>query len=493
MKKFITIFILFLFLDSAAQLIQGSVATDFSVSDLNGNQLNLYSQLDSGRTVVLHCFTAWDSYAWEYYQQQTLDAFAALYGPQGSGDVAVWRVECETQNTLAQLQGPAYLAGTNATNTQGDWLSESSLPIIDDSTLAAQFNLEYVPLLVVICPDRVVRFADQIALGNLTNLVFQSSCPPVMNGFDPALISAATSRSCGSNLVDVTLVIKNLGTDTLQTLLVSIGGAVADQSVEWSGSLPSYSSDTLVVSGAEILTDANIRCQIETVNLNAANDTVRVRADVGLSTQLVRLELALDAYPDDVSWEIRNETDSVLYNGGGYEVDYQYISNVFQLPTVGCYNFYLYDTNGDGLHGSQYGGFDGFCKLYSMTDSSTIEEELFFYDGSYNFSPIDNNPSFLQYTFEAGSSLQVNEQLSAQWMIYPNPADGELNINVPGAHESIKIRVVDTTGKLHLDELMPAGQYLHTIDLQQLSNGYYILVTESKGQRTQQSFIVTHN
>ncbi|MFN5295923.1 MAG: T9SS type A sorting domain-containing protein, partial [Flavobacteriales bacterium] len=294
-------------------------------------------------------------------------------------------------------------------------------------------------------------------------------------------------------LVDVTLVIKNLGTDTLQSLLISIGGAVADQSVEWSGSLPSYSSDTLVVSGAEILTDANIRCQIETVNLNAANDTVRVRADVGLSTQLVRLELALDAYPDDVSWEIRNETDSVLYNGGGYEVDYQYISNVFQLPTVGCYNFYLHDTNGDGLHGSQYGGFDGFCKLYSMTDSSTIEEELFFYDGSYDFSPIDNNPSFLQYTFEAGSSLQVNEQLSAQWLIYPNPANGELNINVPGAHESIKIRVVDTTGKLHLEELMPAGQYLHTIDLQQLSNGYYILVTESKGQRTQQSFIVTHN
>ena len=67
---------------------EGSLATDFSVQDISGSTRNLYEKLDSGKTVILYCFAAWDSYAWEYHQQQTLDNFNALYGPAGSGAVA---------------------------------------------------------------------------------------------------------------------------------------------------------------------------------------------------------------------------------------------------------------------------------------------------------------------------------------------------------------------------------------------------------------------
>ena len=492
MKKLFLLLHLSCVLNAFAQISPGSLAFDFTVQDIAGNTHNLYDQLDSGKTVVIHCFTAWDSYAWEYYQQQTLESFDALYGAQGNGSVAVWRMECETQNTLLQLQGPASLTGNNANDTQGDWLSESVLPVIDDSTLAADFSLEYVPVIIVICPDRVVRFADQMSVGNLSNLVFQNSCPSITQGFDPALQSAVTSRECGSTLIDVRAVLKNLGSDTLFNVSIGVGGATPSQTFQWQGQLLSYGADTINFEGLELLADGPIELSIIEGNVNVENDSLRVRTDVGLSTQLVRLELALDAYPQEVSWEIRNESDSVIYNGGGYEVDYQYINNVFQLPASGCYNFFLNDTRGDGLYGSQYGGFDGFCKLYSMIDSTTIEEEMFYYDGSFNFSAIDNTPAFLQYSFESGSPLATAESYEDGWKVFPNPADQLMVIQAPAADSDYEATLYDMTGRMVNQWHGMKGEVRAQLDVSSLPSGMYMLGIVEEHNRSCITVVIQH-
>lgn len=492
MKKLLLLSLICCALESMAQLTPGALAPDFTAQDIAGNSRNLYAELDAGKTVVLHCFAAWDSYAWEYYQEQALEFFDALYGSQGNGSVALWRVECEMQNSTAQLQGPASLTGNNATDTQGDWLTGSILPLIDDSTLAAQFDLTYLPVLVVICPDRLVRFADQLSVGNLANLVFQTACPPVVQGFEPALTSATTTRSCGSNVMDIQLVLKNLGTDTLFNVSIGIGGATAAQTIQWEGQLASYQSDTLEITSLEVLADADIDLSISSPNVDASNDSVSVRTSVGFSTQLVKLELALDAYPDEVSWEIRNENDSVLYSGGAYEVDYQYITGVFQLPAAGCYNLFLNDARGDGLHGSQYGGFDGFCKLYSMTDSTTVEEELFYYDGSYNLSSIENAPSFLQYTFEAGSPLEVSEIDAAEWLAYPIPATETLHVRAPSNAMDYTCSLYDMTSRSVAFVQMKPGERFAEINVEQLPAGVYALLIQLKHEHIQIPVIIQH-
>lgn len=491
MKKYLILLLLSCSLRSFTQITPGSLAADFTVQDISGNSHSLYSQLDSGKTVVIHCFAAWDSYAWEYYEQQELEAFNSLYGTAGNATVAVWRMECETQNTFSQLQGPASLTGNNATDTQGDWLSLSSLPLIDDSTLAVQFDLTYLPVLIIICPDRVVRFADQLSVGNLANLVFQNSCPPVLQGFDPALISATTSRSCGSNTINVQVVLKNLGTDTLFNADIALSGATPSQTISWEGQLTSYQSDTISLSELEIVLDGFLQLAINDANINTSNDSLSVRSNVGLSTQLIKLELALDAYPDEVTWEIRDDSDSILYNGGGYQVDYQYVSNVFQLPASGCYNFFLRDNRGDGLHGSQYGGFDGFCKLYSMTDSTTVEEEMFHYDGSYNFSTIDNSPAFLQYTFEAGSAIGVNE-LESNWIAYPVPASHTLNVHTTESLMDADFVLCDLTGRPVASQQNFNGQGKIEFDVSSLPSGFYILSMESSHRSENFTIIVQH-
>ncbi len=475
-----------------AQLQPGSLASDFQATDLNGNSFHLFEHLDSGRIVILHCMAAWDSYSWEYYQQQTLESFDAIYGPQGLGSVIIRRVECETQNSYAQLSGPMSLSGNPSTDTWGDWVTGATVPIIDDSTLAAQLALPYLPSIVIICPDRIVRFADQVSLGNLANLVFQSSCTPISTGIDAALVSASSTRICGSNSMEIELVLKNLGTDTLFNTSIELSGATAGQIIPWQGALSSYQSDTITIAGIELLTDAFVTCSVAEADSNTANDTVRVRADVGFSTLLIKLELALDAYPDEITWEIRDDADSVIYSGGGYEVDYQYISNVFQLPAAGCYNFYLNDNRGDGLHGSQYGGFDGFCKLYSMIDSTAMEEEMFFYDGSYNFSVIDNNPSFLQFSFEAGSPLEVLESPRAHWNAFPNPVGNTLFLNAPSDVSSYRYFLLDSFGRKVADGMVRAGERFEFMDVSFLAPGLYSLCIETDKQLTRLPIIIGH-
>jgi len=301
---------------------------------------------------------------------------------------------------------------------------------------------------VVVCPDRIVRFTDALSYDELEEAVLSNSCQTISEGYDPAIFSPVVYRSCGNDTIDLQVVIKNLGTSMLTQASIALTGGANFGPYTWSGELDTYGSDTLRIEGIGLLNDDPIRIALTDDNVNNTNDSLQTQAALGYAQELVKLELALDNYPDEVSWEIRDDQDSVLYNGGGYEIPYEFISGVFALPAAGCYSFFLYDSNGDGLHGSQYGGFDGFCKFFSMYDSLSTHAELLYYDGSYNLSETPNTPAFLQFGFESGSSLGIPIKGTAWVNCYPNPADDVLHIARPGAQTFAELSITDVSGRL---------------------------------------------
>ena len=59
MKQHMTLYFLLCAGLASAQLPDGSVAPDFTATDLNGEEHNLYSYLDSGYQVILDFSATW--------------------------------------------------------------------------------------------------------------------------------------------------------------------------------------------------------------------------------------------------------------------------------------------------------------------------------------------------------------------------------------------------------------------------------------------------
>ncbi|HYG51816.1 MAG TPA: redoxin family protein [Flavobacteriales bacterium] len=139
---------------SSAQLADGSTAPDFTLTDINGNTINLYSYLDAGKTVYLDMFAAHCPTCWSYHNTHALRDLYNNHGPSGSvsQDIMVIAVEHDAGNGMNELTG---VSGATA----GDWVTGTPYPIInpegtDRGNFITAYDVVYYPMVYAICPDR---------------------------------------------------------------------------------------------------------------------------------------------------------------------------------------------------------------------------------------------------------------------------------------------------------------------------------------------------
>ena len=104
-------------LSLTAQLPNGSVAPDFTATDIDGNEWSLYDLLDEGNTVILNFGATWSGPDWNYSQTGILQELYSTFGPEGTGDLYVFFLESEDFTTEADLNG-------TGPSTAGDWVSK---------------------------------------------------------------------------------------------------------------------------------------------------------------------------------------------------------------------------------------------------------------------------------------------------------------------------------------------------------------------------------
>ncbi len=147
MKYLITSLLCVLTLSLTAQLPNGSVAPDFTATDIDGNEWNLYDLLDEGNTVILNFGATWTEPVWNYTQTGILQDLYSTFGPEGTGDLYVFFLESDDTTTAADLNG-------TGSATQGDWVSLINYPIIDNaSNIFDSYSNTYYPTIYTVCPD----------------------------------------------------------------------------------------------------------------------------------------------------------------------------------------------------------------------------------------------------------------------------------------------------------------------------------------------------
>ncbi len=478
MKKtlLIAIVALFSFNNAQAQLPDGSVAPDWTLTDLNGTSHNLYTYLDNGYTVFIDFSATWCGPCWGYHISGALENLYVDHGPAGmpnvspttTDDVMVFFIEGD-ESTLAALQGGA--------GSQGDWITGTPYPILptyagtNSTQVTSDYEIGYWPTVYKICPDRIVTECGQSS--NPYPLV--SACPPPASNNNDArtFAYAGETLTCEGNIVPE-IMIQNYGIVNLTslTIQVSVNGNVVS-TTPWTGNLATYATDNITLPALTGLA-SNDAVTINTtlpngvVDANPANNPT-VSFNVTLATQNtdtdVTVQIVTDAYGSETTWEIKDANGVTVLSGGPYN-NLTASGTTTQTPVAGtlaintCHTFTIYDSYGDGINAGYGAG------SFTITDGNGT---ILASGGVFTDEDGD--------AFKTGGGVLAINELASNLAIYPNPVKEVLTIE--GNYTSVD--VFDMFGKLVL-----SSEYSKNINVSTLANGIYMLnIITEKGIQTQ--------
>ncbi|MCF8368239.1 MAG: T9SS type A sorting domain-containing protein [Bacteroidales bacterium] len=260
---------------------------------------------------------------------------------------------------------------------------------------------------------------------------------PTSNTNDASVKSVqAPSTVCKNNFVPV-VEVANFGLENLTSLDITyfVNNEPA-YNYNWTGDLSFLESEMVELPGVIFTALASNTFTVEANNPNGqpdqypANNTVVSNMIVAESvTSPVSLALKLDDNPEEVSWEVVDSQNNVLYSGGSYTQQGQYLIESFELNNSDCYSFNIYDEGGDGLTGL------GFYKLV-FGSSNTV-----FADGTtFGFSDM--------VQFNIGLTDIDKNYFNESFTVYPNPVDAAAVVYFTlNESETVQLNIFNTVGE----------------------------------------------
>ena len=440
----------------AAQLPNGSIAPDFTGTDLNGNTHNLYDYLDQGYTVIVDVSATWCGPCWSYHNTHALRDVYEQHGPGTADDrVIVLFVEGDQSTTVPELNGIG-------SETQGNWVQGTPYPIINDHTIGDLLEITYFPTIYRICPSRIItEVGQQTASAMWTGI--QNNCPVASLAFDPSLLNTGGAPNvCAGETVTLAVDLMNLGLQPLTsaTIEARIGGEVIG-SVEWTGSLNTYGvANVEVTEFTPAAGTNNITYHIMNADDDASNNTVSSTIIAGaMQTNLVTLELRTDNYGSETTWKLFGSNNQVIAQdpAGNYGNNITYTYD-WTLNEEECYRFEIYDQYGDGICCDYGNGF------YKLKENGQVVMQ------GGEFAEEDTR------AFRTGMAVSIAENaLSQSLNVYPNPSTGNITVSLNNeSGNNAIVNVYDAIGSLVFSgNIAGKGAQQATLDLSGLSNGIY--------------------
>lgn len=427
-RKFTLLFLLLMVVGIGkmqAQLEPGSIAPNFTGTDLNGNTWTLYDLLDQGKSVVIEVSATWCAPCWAYHNTHTLANLYDTYGPAGTDEMMVFFIEGDGTTNTNCLYGSS---GCNS-STQGNWTNGTPFPIIDNAAIANAYEISYFPTIYHICPNRIVNEIGQVTnIGTIYG--FNGSCQVASGNQNAGILKyrGFEGQFCQEATFGPSAQFQNMGQDTMTSATFALlldGVEVATK--DWTGSMKTYDVETIEFDDVTIDATTTIEIRVASVNGGddevADNDAVQAVATLAadVANTIVTLSFTTDNYAAESYWELLDGNDNVVYSGGNAGIFTNVIgpdsyanattyTHQLALPADGCYRFVVYDAYGDGICCGTAGN-----GSFSITDAAG---ELLFAGGEFetiddrpfevkDASPIVNNARIALYDGQRGEFCQV--------------------------------------------------------------------------------------
>jgi lysyl endopeptidase len=292
----------------------------------------------------------------------------------------------------------------------------------------------------------------------------------VVNAVDPYLtnyVNGLENTICG-NLVDAKIVLSNGGTTTLTTATLNYYVNGVENVYEWTGNLGFHEVDTITLNDLNLVDGVNtFYAQVRNPN-GSQNDNNLLNNDINKSFYVItngdffELNLNLDCYADETSWKIVDVAGNELFEGGNYEkLDTAYTVITNFCLNEGCYDFYIYDSYGDGLTSTDC---DTGSYFIRNINQDQIVQQLLPENADFLYSDVQN------FCFETNS---IKELTLTSSKIIPNPSSGKFTVN--SLTDMEEIRLIDISGKeVAVYKNLACKQF--SIDSKPSSGIYYVQV-----------------
>lgn len=499
MKKiifFLLLSLLFVIQDIKAQLPNGSIAPDFTITDINNQSHQLYDILDSGYSVVIQFFTAYDGPSWNYHNDDgNLKRLWKEHGPDGESGVDanttddVFVIMVESSSAATSLDD---LYGTGNAS-YGDWTAGTNFPIAKNSTLAPLFDVYSLPLIYTICPNRILYNSGTVNSDNHYDVVGQ--CKSAETGKNLSVFDYTGEKTtCGNdtNELKATARFQNMGTEEINTFTAEIfNGTNSIATTQYNGSLSKYEFIELDFGIIEV--PANVQLDIKIITndvLSSDNILSQSIVKVNEATGKMTLKVTTDNFGNQVTWKIITiGSDSTLVSGGPYGSSPQDTydampqdDDTIRLDNDGCYYFQINDSGFDGMHNApQHDEGPTFFRL--LNDNGDTLVEIF---GNEYKASIKR-----KFLYKKTSSVSEKSKPS-DFTFFPNPLynESELTISSNEFVKNVQISVYNVLG-MKVVELknvdLNKGSNTVNINCAELVRGMYTVSIESK------SFIQSQN
>ena len=445
-----------IFYCSYAQLPPNSFGEDFTLTDINGNEFNLHSTLDEGKTVILDLFATWCGPCWSYAETGVLEELQNAY----PDDVVCVAVEADPSTAESEI----YNSGN------GDWTTVIDYLLMDDPSgdVAEDYALAYYPTIYKICPDRMVTEVGQISSVNafMTEI---NACTTAQYSKDAKILSYdGATTFCGGNLDNGSVLIQNYSVGATLTacdILTKINGETVE-TTPWSGSLDTYQTASINLSSMNNVPDgADITFEIDYEgDMDTSNNTLDpgILGSTGSSND-VSLYIMTDNWGEETSWDLVGP-GGVIDSGSGYG-NYEAVNETWDLDP-GCYVFNVYDSYGDGVEASMWGAYDD--GVVTLTDNGL---------GNVLWTGVQFE-SQGSVAFEVLAQFDVTENTDFDISLFPNPFKDYTNLSIYSEKgNEMNVEVYNTLGEIvyHEDMTLNTGVNNLKIESKDLLVGMYYI------------------
>lgn len=294
---------------------------------------------------------------------------------------------------------------------------------------------------------------------------------------------AGVSGTFCTGTVTPQVTITNSGSDALTSATINYGyDGNINQTYNWTGNLAQYQSEVVTLpsttlAGGNHTFQANVTAPNGNTDQNSGNDAVSSNFTTVVNGESADLTLTLDCYGSEITWEVQdvNNASNVFYSGGPYTDSNppggQVINETFCL-SAGCYKFVIEDSWGDGLTSNN-------CTSgsYTIIDANSVQVAGLT-QAQANFGTSNTQ------TFCVGpNNIGELNDLQQQWVVYPNPADQVMNVEMSAIEGMKEVTLLSPAGQVVTRITTSAGQASMTVN--GLAKGvYFVRLASDKGTMT---------